>query len=174
MTERLSFCLYTSRALVSVRSVEAARIYLDARRNNPAHGITGYLHQEDGYFAQYLEGSDAALRRMMRTIKSDWRHRDVAVRVDGKVAQRLFPGWDMAFTDEEVHSFRAAARSRGRDMGIADAKDDQIMQFFRDTAKIIGQLDGHSASKTRPMNDRDVPSSPSQRDAGRASGTADC
>ncbi|WP_165351879.1 BLUF domain-containing protein [Salipiger sp. IMCC34102] len=126
----LHFWLYLSKARVDPRSVDDARIYLEARDNNAAHAITGYLHREDGCYVQYVEGPKTALDRLRRGIVRDWRHDDLRVLSEGLIPVRRFSGWDMAFTIEETTSFRRYQARRGVELDIANASKAEILRFM--------------------------------------------
>ena len=142
----LTTWIYISKAETSVRSASDAMIYLEARPRNRALHITGYLHREAGYFAQYIEGPEDAVMRLRWAIRKDWRHTDIRELYNGDTESRRFPGWDMAFSNEEIGSFQAYQKTRGRDQNIASADVGDIMAFF----------DGMAAQwhKAGPENDR--------------------
>lgn len=130
MRKQLSYCLLVSHARILPRSVAAAEIYVDARASYPAAGITGFLHQEDGFFVHYLEGPRGALNRVLNRIRSDWRGGHVTVRAEGTRDARLFEGWDMAFTEQEVNAFKHRMAQLDRVSSIATASDEELLDFF--------------------------------------------
>jgi len=95
---------YKSDSCVDHRSQNVANIYLQARDNNRRFGITGHLQHHDGQFIQYIEGPEENVRRLLSTIRSDWRHNGMHVFLEGK-GPRLFDKWSMAFSDETELSF---------------------------------------------------------------------
>ncbi|WP_198086648.1 BLUF domain-containing protein [Variovorax sp. E3] len=70
-----------------------------SRRNNAQRGITGALCHLRGTYMQYLEGDEAAIRRLMETIGQDPRHVDLIVLEYRFIAARAFPSWSMALID---------------------------------------------------------------------------
>ncbi len=130
----LGFWLYISSAKVPPRSADDALIYLQARNRNAAHEISGYLHREDGFYVQYIEGPTTALARLKRIIRGDWRHEGLHVLAEGHVQARRFAGWDMAFTNEEISSFRAYQAVFGGETDIAKASAHEILAFMERTA----------------------------------------
>ena len=68
-----------------------------SRRANLASGITGLLLYMDGHFMQILEGSKAAVLALIAKIKSDPRHRDLTVLMEGETPNREFQEWSMGF-----------------------------------------------------------------------------
>jgi hypothetical protein len=69
-----------------------------ARSRNAALDVTGALVFTGTHFAQLLEGPQAAIEELMKAIRSDHRHRDVDVVLNGPVATRRFDGWSMAYS----------------------------------------------------------------------------
>lgn len=70
-------------------------ILLQARRNNPARGITGALITRADLYLQLLEGPAEAVLPMYDRIARDSRHLAVTRISAADVAERLFPGWAM-------------------------------------------------------------------------------
>lgn len=87
-TERLS-----ARALTS--------LLMTARRWNAEHGLTGRLvvvepgDGSTGWFTQYLEGPELAVRTCLDRIGQDRRHRDLEVVASRSIARRRYPDWHM-------------------------------------------------------------------------------
>ena len=71
-----------------------------ARSNNTARGITGALMFYGGWFAQVLEGDEAAIQTLFKAIAADTRHSSVQVTEQGTVAARAFGRWAMANVGE--------------------------------------------------------------------------
>ena len=125
-----SYCIYRSRSQVAATSAACAAIYLSAREANAALGVTGYLHHEDGFFVQFVEGSETAICLLLDTIENDLRHTGMSVLDRGQAAERYFPGWDMAFSHKETRAFETWARQNGCHTQIATAPARQILDFF--------------------------------------------
>ena len=128
----LHYWLYISTAKVPPRSANDALIYLQARDRNSAHAISGYLHRENGYYVQYIEGPEAALKQLKRLICHDWRHEKVRVLLEGRSQSRRFAGWDMAFTNEEMSSFRTYQASIHGETDISRASAQDILVFCKE------------------------------------------
>ncbi len=79
---------------------EFGRILRVSRANNAASGVTGALMFYDDWFAQVLEGAEAAVRSLFARISVDVRHDNVQVSEQGRVAGRLFSRWAMAHVGE--------------------------------------------------------------------------
>ena len=128
----LHCCLYRSQSLVSRRSAECAEIYLTARRLNPRVGITGYLHHEDGFFVQFVEGPPWSIKALLNNIERDSRHTSLTVLKSCEKSGRRFRGWDMAFTNEETRRFRTWRSSGALERSIAVASSQQLLEFMLD------------------------------------------
>lgn len=68
-----------------------------SRRNNALVGISGALMFNDGYFAQVLEGSQAAIESTFERIQRDHRHGNVHMLEFAPASTRSFQTWSMAF-----------------------------------------------------------------------------
>jgi Sensors of blue-light using FAD len=77
-----------------------AEILKVARARNAERGITGALMLYDDWFAQVLEGPQAAVETLYARIKADPRHDAIRLAEAGPVAKRLFEKWAMALVAE--------------------------------------------------------------------------
>ncbi len=89
-----------SRIPETARGEELGRILRVARTNNAALGITGALMLYGRWFAQALEGPEAAVLGLFDKIRRDPRHDAVAVSTQGHVPARVFARWAMAHVGE--------------------------------------------------------------------------
>jgi hypothetical protein len=97
-TLRCMFSLaYISTTTTEMSDAALVRLLDGSRAANRAAEVTGFLLYRDGRFLQYLEGPEAAVRDLMRSIGSDARHRHVAVLLESAIARRQFPDWTMGF-----------------------------------------------------------------------------
>jgi len=88
--------VYCSHAATAVSDAAVNRIIATARRNNPAHEITGLLFFGGGLFLQWLEGPRASVLRLWQNLEADQRHHDLVVLSRSEeVRERLFGEWDM-------------------------------------------------------------------------------
>lgn len=81
----------------SVSEVDIRSILVTARRNNPLHGITGFLAYTATGFLQALEGPRSAVNRAYAAIVRDARHADAVILSYGAVDSRLFQAWTMGY-----------------------------------------------------------------------------
>jgi hypothetical protein len=70
-----------------------------SRRKNLDAGITGALCHLRGAYMQYLEGDEAAIEKVMRSIIKDQRHCGMSVLEYRFIAARAFPQWSMAVVE---------------------------------------------------------------------------
>ena len=77
-----------------------AEILKQARSGNAERGITGALMLYDDWFAQVLEGPQAAVEALYAKIKQDTRHDTVRLYEAGLVPKRQFAKWAMAVVAE--------------------------------------------------------------------------
>jgi hypothetical protein len=91
-------------------------ILATTRARNATHGLTGVLVFDGECFAQHLEGTDAEVDRVFRSIEADPRHAEVEVLSEGPIRSRRYSIWAMAYG-------RAASCSLIEDLGTV-APDD--------------------------------------------------
>ena len=93
-----SFTLYRSETDIRPGS-DAARALRDtACRNNERFDLTGFLHHDEGFFFQWLEGEADNLAEIMARIERDPRHRNLAFLARGTQAERQFPKWRLGYS----------------------------------------------------------------------------
>jgi hypothetical protein len=68
-----------------------------ARSRNAKLGVTGALIFNEGIFAQILEGDEAAVREIFKSIQNDRRHSEIKVFPTQEYEHRRFEAWSMAF-----------------------------------------------------------------------------
>ena len=96
MGQDLSTLFYRSETLLPPYGPEAAALRAQCVASNEQTGLTGYLHHEDGLFAQYVEGADAVVRTLLDKLLSDDRHRRMEILSREGSDHRRFTGWAMA------------------------------------------------------------------------------
>jgi hypothetical protein len=101
----LKTLIYTSRAQTNIQSSEVADIIAASRINNPLDGITGLLIFNGAGFLQIIEGSEAAVDDLTERLRRDPRHSDMRIHQDLLIAERIFPGWSMAYLKLENGTF---------------------------------------------------------------------
>lgn len=100
----LSYLMYRSLAAPGLSQPDLDQILAGSRRRNRDRGLTGCLHYEGGLFFQWLEGSRAALSRLLDALQEDPRHLGLTVLDQGPLPQRVFRNWAMHFSDARIAS----------------------------------------------------------------------
>ena len=105
---------YVSTPAVPFSDRDLSDLMIAARASNAADGLSGKLVVlEEGdrvlRFAQWIEGPRWGLAGAIARILRDTRHGDFEVRHLGAVAERRFPGWDMALYPADSIRFPTAA-----------------------------------------------------------------
>lgn len=94
----LSFILYRSDTGMRPNS-EASRTLLEsARRGNERFDLSGFLHHEEGFFFQWLEGEPDNLAEIMSRIERDPRHENLTYLARGTQGERQFARWRMGYS----------------------------------------------------------------------------
>jgi hypothetical protein len=92
--------VYYSKYNIDSRRDTAAdlkQILASAIRSNSERGLTGGLVFNRKFFAQVLEGDQAAVMETFARIYKDRRHKDVVVAEKKQVSERLFGAWSMGY-----------------------------------------------------------------------------
>ena len=63
--------------------------------HNKAENISGILCYGNGYFFQYIEGSEQALMNLKNRILKDNRHKDIQTLAFSAITERRFTGWSL-------------------------------------------------------------------------------
>ena len=103
--------IYTSRLIDNGSNVIAA-ILQTSRRKNKLHNITGMLLCANNGVLQVLEGEDACVSELYRSIELDKRHNDIFLLSKTEVTKRQFASWDMGFrrlSETEISNSAMAA-----------------------------------------------------------------
>jgi hypothetical protein len=101
--------VYVSTLDRDLRSGEIRELLETSRRNNADHDISGMLVFRGRRVMQVLEGEEADVRELYRSILADPRHHDVLTVWTSVHEQRRFPDWSMGFDELEIPSDRPAS-----------------------------------------------------------------
>lgn len=107
-------------------ATEIETILEASRRNNVLVGVTGALMFNSGYFAQVLEGAQAAIESTFERIQQDRRHGNVYLLEFIPAPVRSFETWSMAFigaADSRSTEFSEVAARSGFDPRLLDGND---------------------------------------------------
>ncbi len=88
-------CLYASRPSASCDVRALDRILQQARKNNPALGLTGLLCVSTNLFVQVLEGGRDEVCEIYNAIVRDDRHEQVRLLIFEEISERRFGNWTM-------------------------------------------------------------------------------
>lgn len=102
-------------------------ILLQARRNNPLHGLTGALIVRGDLYLQLLEGPEEGIALTYAKIERDNRHLAVRLLAREPVAARLFPDWTMR--DDPARSWLYSAEAVGNG-ALEKASLDELRRIF--------------------------------------------
>ena len=118
---QLDYLIYASQPF-GFDEAMLAGILTQARRNNPAGGITGALIVRADIYLQWLEGPPAALDALFGRIRADNRHLAVTRLDGGQCGARRFGDW--AMRDDPAQSWLGSAD--GIDAAMAHAAFDRM------------------------------------------------
>ena len=93
-----------------------------SRSNNPKVGITGNLIYHSDLFLQMLEGPEAAVQKLYKTILSDNRHADIVKLRDRDFDRRLYASWAMK---NDSHQSWMLSRNE-----ISQMSEDEALELF--------------------------------------------
>ena len=106
----ISWLVYVSDAMIPTES-DLTSLVGQAQSRNLALEITGSLIFTGTKFAQFLEGSAAALDVLMTDIRTDPRHSNVVVVAEGTQAERQFPNWSLTYAGPAMYVERVVESS---------------------------------------------------------------
>lgn len=88
---------YYSTAANDLEEYDVDAILEKARLNNSKYQITGCLLFHNNEFVQIIEGKEMAVKTLFSKIQNDPRYRYIQKLYEGRITERLFSDWDMAF-----------------------------------------------------------------------------
>ena len=128
---RLGFCLYRSMAQPGLDRDSIDRLLEDSRERNRTRGLTGCLHFENGTFFQWIEGPWRRIFHLIDALREDDRHMDMTILDQGTLARRLFPDWQMRFSDTEAASMFDWLAAWDKRLDSEDAYAARIRDFLQ-------------------------------------------
>ena len=93
---QLTSVTYTSLSRLDPDSFDLEDIHASAAARNVDAAVTGMLVFNGTHFLHILEGSEAAVDRLIEQIRNDPRHSGFEIRDRQKVGDRSFPDWPLA------------------------------------------------------------------------------
>lgn len=91
--------IYASSASRLMSGDELVELLRQARAKNEKLHVTGMLLYQGGNFLQVLEGEEETVTELYEVIRSDPRHYDVTPILKRPVTERIFPDWEMGFSN---------------------------------------------------------------------------
>ncbi|WP_134725529.1 BLUF domain-containing protein [Paracoccus luteus] len=138
MTELAHF-LYRSESEMPPNSDAARDLMAQAARINGELHLTGFLHHEDGFFFQWLEGPLEPLDLIAGRLMRDPRHYGVTTLSRDQQAERRFNGWDMGYSTRADRSILAWLADHGVAPWDRRAYAAGVLSFLRERS---GQPEG--------------------------------
>lgn len=89
--------VYLSSASPPLSEEDLNALLEECHFNNTQNHITGILVYLDASIIQLIEGEEYEVQRLFRRIQVDKRHKCIITLYSGKVEERLFPNWSMAY-----------------------------------------------------------------------------
>ena len=123
--------VYVSDVLATA-DFELAALVSQSRARNAVLAITGALIFTGYRFAQYIEGPDAAVVLLMKSIVADNRHENVTVIASGAIEQRRFADWTLAYAGRSVFFEREVDRMLVRQGASAPAVAQNIITLMKE------------------------------------------
>lgn len=139
----LYFVLYASRAVVPTTQQMLDALVQQARIANRAAGITGCLIAQDGYFMQMIEGRRDAVLALMEKIKTDPRHTDIHIVIEGAINQRVFTEWGLVLRDVT----RATSENEAIDFSPWQRRHINLLDLGEDARTSYAYITGFSGSQ---------------------------
>lgn len=107
-------------------SLEIIRIVEGAIGRNASMDVTGALLFTGTHFAQALEGTEASVEDLMKSIRQDKRHSHVTIVDRHKIACRRFARWQMAYHGDAGYVDHPITRLLSQPRSNAASYVDQI------------------------------------------------
>ena len=119
----IHFVLYSSKVMSPRANIEDLEILRVSWARNNDMGVTGYLLRAGGTYYQWLEGPEQAVIALMARIKTDMRHDDITMLMEGTAEARQFTQWLMGYSDIPAEEMRP------------DISPEQIVALMRSKAE---------------------------------------
>ncbi|MEM6309611.1 MAG: BLUF domain-containing protein [Pseudomonadota bacterium] len=130
----LEYILYYSRALIPAEPAAHNAILDTCRVNNSARDVTGFLHREENFFLQYLEGPSSELDALLNIIGKDDRHSDVQIILREPLQTRRLPDWQMGFVNGDQMALVDVIGTDDGELSIKTAHPDDLIDFIIENA----------------------------------------
>ncbi|WP_130733688.1 BLUF domain-containing protein [Flavobacterium sp. J27] len=126
--------IYLSSATTKFTKEDINQLLEKSRDNNQKNEITGLLLYSDGNILQIIEGKQKALKKLYSKIIMDPRHKHIIKVFEGKVTNRIYPNWKMAFNGVQKETIETKEIVTYQDdFSTITNKDDLIATTFIET-----------------------------------------
>ena len=143
--DMLDYIVYRSIAVFPAGDTADLSILDVSRRRNPLDGLTGFLHREEEYYFQFIEGPSDPLANLVHQLKGDRRHRSMAILRKGQQEVRSFGGWSMG----KVGSGTTLLSNQVASSQLAVIQASNVIAFLKDAAR--KQATTASAAEPAPV-----------------------
>ncbi|MEM0922949.1 MAG: BLUF domain-containing protein [Pseudomonadota bacterium] len=144
--------IYVSRRRDGVSEDELRDIADVSLARNSTKGITGYLYFDSESFIQEIEGVEADVAALYRSICSDGRHEGIRTVLAQDSETRVFGEWTMAFHDGDKDGGLLQKTFGSRAPASLDESDgEQILRFLRNLS--IGSAEIIPVAQTDPLTE---------------------
>lgn len=89
--------IYSSDTHTNINEQALLSLLSVSRRHNNQTKISGMLTYDNACFVQLIEGEEKDVLALFERIKNDTRHYNIALLYQGKINERAFEDWSMAF-----------------------------------------------------------------------------
>lgn len=131
----MDYCItYFSTAVESTTERNIVDIVEFSRTKNARLGITGVLLYVNGHIVQVLEGQQAAVEDLYKSIQADPRHTNVQTVISHPIAQRLFSHWYMGYetiTTQQYEEVQDILAADPRQVTSADTDQPVILRMLQ-------------------------------------------
>ncbi|WP_069299389.1 BLUF domain-containing protein [Neptunicoccus sediminis] len=134
------YLIYQSSALIPRNSGEHDAILIASYRCNKRDDITGFLHREQDYFVQYLEGPKDKIMDLMGRLEKDWRHENIDVLDEGKLNMRRLPDWQMGMVEQGTFAISDLLEIEDTKLAIKSADPFDLVVFMVANAGLLRQI----------------------------------
>ncbi|KXX71874.1 BLUF domain-containing protein [Flammeovirga sp. SJP92] len=95
----ISSYIYSSQTNNEIEVESLRDIQTIAKRENLAHGITGYLTYKKETFIQYIEGPEEDIKQLITNLHNDKRHNIIKSIHFPPKKERVFKDWSMRYIE---------------------------------------------------------------------------
>lgn len=125
--------IYLSCSKKMLSELELNLLLEKARSKNAALDITGMLLYFDGDFMQVIEGDEANVKELYKSIVYDSRHSNIICVFSDEINYRQFPTWSMGFSTTNYMDIRKIKTLENITRSLLFKSNDKVALVFLDT-----------------------------------------